>query len=81
MWTWFHKLASPPHFYRLAGLWMPWFLGSAVVLMVVGLYSGVVLAPADYQQGDAFRIIYVHVPAAYLSLLAYMVMAMASLRL
>ena len=60
---------------------MPWFLGSAVVLMVVGLYSGVVLAPADYQQGDAFRIIYVHVPAAYLSLLAYMVMAMASLRL
>ncbi|MEM6817787.1 MAG: heme ABC transporter permease CcmC [Pseudomonadota bacterium] len=79
MWTWFHKLASPPHFYRLAGLWMPWFLGSAVVLMVVGLYGGLVLAPADYQQGDAFRIIYVHVPAAYLSLLAYMVMAMASL--
>ncbi|MEL6300384.1 MAG: heme ABC transporter permease CcmC [Pseudomonadota bacterium] len=78
MWTWFHKLASPPHFYRLAGLWMPWFLGLSVLLMVGGLYGGLVLAPADYQQGDAFRIIYVHVPAAYLSLLAYMVMAIAS---
>jgi len=78
MWTWFHKLASPPHFYRLAGLWMPWFLGLSVLLMVGGLYGGLVLAPADYQQGDAFRIIYVHVPAAYLSLLAYIVMAIAS---
>ena len=78
MWKWFHQLASPPHFYRLAGAWAPWFLASSVVLMLVGLYGGLVLAPPDYQQGDAFRIIYVHVPSAYLSLLAYMVMAIAS---
>lgn len=78
MWTWFHKLASPPHFYRLAGVWAPWLLGLSVVGMLVGLYGGLVLAPADYQQGDAFRIIYVHVPSAYLSLMAYVVMAVAS---
>ncbi|MEL7311265.1 MAG: heme ABC transporter permease CcmC [Pseudomonadota bacterium] len=78
MWTWFHKLASPPHFYRLAGLWAPWFLGLSLIGMAIGLYGGLVTAPADYQQGDAFRIIYVHVPSAYLSLMAYVVMAVAS---
>jgi heme exporter protein C len=78
MWKWFHQLASPPHFYRLAGLWAPWLLGLALVTMLAGLYGGLVLAPPDYQQGDAFRIIYVHVPAAYLSLMAYTMMAVAS---
>ena len=78
MWKWFHQLASPPHFYRLAGLWAPWLLGLSLVAMAIGLYGGLVLAPPDYQQGDAFRIIYVHVPSAYLSLMAYMVMAVAS---
>lgn len=78
MWTWFHKLASPPHFYRLAGIWVPWLLGLALVTALYGLYGGLIKSPPDYQQGDAFRIIYVHVPAAYLSLMAYMVMAVAS---
>lgn len=78
MWKWFHQLASPPHFYRLAGLWAPWLLGLALVTMAAGLYGGLVLAPPDYQQGDAFRIIYVHVPSAYLSLMAYMMMAVGS---
>ena len=78
MWKWFHQLASPPHFYRLAGWLGPWFLGLGLVCMAVGLYGGLVKAPADYQQGDAFRIIYVHVPSAYLSLLAYMMMAVSA---
>ncbi len=78
MWKWFHQLASPPHFYRLAGLWAPWLMGLALVAMAIGLYGGLVLAPPDYQQGDAFRIIYVHVPSAYLSLMAYTMMAVAS---
>ncbi len=78
MWKWFHQLASPPHFYRLAGLWAPWLMGLALVAMAAGLYGGLVLAPPDYQQGDAFRIIYVHVPSAYLSLMAYTMMAVAS---
>ncbi|HEU0195891.1 MAG TPA: heme ABC transporter permease CcmC [Nevskiaceae bacterium] len=78
MWIWFHRLASPPSFYRVAGRLAPWFLGASVVLLAVGIYSGLVLAPPDYQQGDAFRIIYIHVPAAWLSLLIYTVMAVAA---
>ena len=72
---WFHQLASPPYIYRLAGRLAPWLGVSAVILMVGGTYGGLVLAPPDYLQGDGFRIIYVHVPSAYLGMLAYMVMA------
>lgn len=78
MWTFFHKLASPPHFYRLAGRMMPWFAATALLLIACGAFSGLFVAPPDYQQGDAFRIIYVHVPAAYLSMMAYAVMAIAA---
>jgi len=78
MWTFFHKLASPPHFYRLSARMMPWFAASGVVLILYGSVAGLFFAPADYQQGDAFRIIYVHVPAAYVSMMAYMVMAIAA---
>jgi heme exporter protein C len=56
----------------------PWCLGAAAVLIAVGLYGGLVLAPPDYQQGEAFRIIYVHVPSAWMSLCIYSVMAAAS---
>ena len=78
MWTWFHKLASPPHFYRLAALLIPWFLAPGLILVGYGVYAGLFLAPPDYQQGDAFRIIYVHVPSAYLSLMAYSIMAISA---
>ena len=72
---WFHKLGSPPTFYRLAGLLLPWCYGIGLVLGLFALYSGLVLAPRDYQQGDAYRIIFVHVPAAWMSLFAYVFMA------
>ena len=78
MWTFFHKLASPPHFYRLAALLMPWLAAAGLVLIAYGTFAGLFVAPPDYQQGDAFRIIYVHVPSAYLSMLAYVVMATAA---
>ncbi len=78
MWTFFHKLASPPHFYGLAGKFIPWFAAIGLPLVAYGTWAGLFIAPPDYQQGDAFRIIYVHVPAAYLSMLAYMVMAIAA---
>jgi heme exporter protein C len=77
MWTWFYRLASPPHFYALAGRLTYWLLVPAVVLVAVGAFGGLVLAPPDYQQGDAFRIIYVHVPSAYLSMMIYVTMAVA----
>jgi heme exporter protein C len=77
-WTWFHKLASPPHFYKLAGRLAPWFGWPAFLLIVVGLYGGLVLAPPDYQQGDAFRIVYVHAPSAWMSMFVYATMAIAA---
>src|SRR4030088_1695764 len=77
MWTWFYKLASPPHVYGAAAALAPWFLGFAAITISYGLVAGLVLAPADYQQGDAFRIIYVHAPSAWMSLFAYTSMAIA----
>ena len=73
----FHKMASPPWFYRIAGKLVPWFGAACALLLLYGLYGGLVLAPADYQQGDSFRIIYIHVPAAWMSLFVYVVMAVA----
>jgi len=78
MWKWFHKLASPPHFYRVAGVLVAWFAWPAFLLIVAGLYGGLVLAPPDYQQGDAFRIIYVHAPSAWMSLMVYVLMALSA---
>ncbi len=77
-WTWLHKFASPPHAYRLAGRLAPWFGWPAFLLIVTGLYGGLVLAPADYQQGDAFRILYVHAPSAWMSMFIYATMAVAA---
>ncbi|MEJ2346878.1 MAG: heme ABC transporter permease [Gammaproteobacteria bacterium] len=78
MWTFIHRLASPKHFYHLAGRMIPWFAWGCALLMVAGLIGGLWFAPPDYQQGDGFRIIYVHVPAAWMSLFIYAVMAGAS---
>jgi heme exporter protein C len=78
MWLWFHKLSSPPYAYRTAGLMRPWLFWPSLLLMLIGAYGGLVLAPEDYQQKDAFRIIYVHVPSASLSLMIYTVMAVAA---
>ena len=75
---WFHSLASPPHFFRFAAALEPWLAWPAWILLGVGLYAGLFVAPADYQQGDAFRIIYVHVPSAWLSMAGYAALAVAS---
>jgi len=72
---WFHKCGSPPYFYRLAGRLLPWLYGAALVSGAIGLYGGLAMAPADYQQGDSFRIIYIHAPAAWMSLFGYAFMA------
>jgi heme exporter protein C len=75
MYLWFNKLGSPPHFYRTAGKWVPWLGGIFLLLLVAGLVGGLVMAPADYQQGDSYRIIFIHVPAAWMSLFIYVAMA------
>ncbi len=72
--NWF-KYASPPAFYPLAGKMAPWFLALAALLGAAGLYIGFFAAPTDFQQGDSYRIIFIHVPAAWMSMLIYVVMA------
>ena len=78
MWTWFHKFASPPHAYRLLGNLAPWFGWPALALILLAAWWGLVKAPADYQQGDAFRILYVHAPSAWMSMFIYVAMAVAA---
>jgi heme exporter protein C len=79
MFNFFHKMASPRYFYQIAASIVPWFMLPAIVLMIFGTINGLFIAPPDYQQGDAYRIIYVHVPSAYISMLAYSLMAITSL--
>lgn len=71
----FHQLGSPKHFYRIAGRWIPWVAALCGLLMLYGLYQGMVVAPTDYQQGDSYRIMFIHVPSAWMSLFVYVVMA------
>ncbi len=72
--NWF-KYASPQTFYPLAGKLVPLFWVAALVLSAVGLYIGFFVAPTDFQQGEAYRIIFIHVPAAWMSMFIYLVMA------
>lgn len=71
---WF-KFASPQNFYHLAGRLWPWFAALATVLMLVGLWISFFVAPVDAQQGQGYRIIFVHVPASQMSMFIYLVMA------
>jgi heme exporter protein C len=72
--TWF-KYASPASFFPLAGKLVPWFAWPAALLALAGLYLGLIVAPTDAQQGEAYRIIFIHVPAAWMSMFVYVVMA------
>ena len=74
---WLHKLGSPPMFYRFARTIRPWAMGLALLFGVIGLYGGLVLAPPDYQQGDAYRIIFIHVPSAWMSMFVYAMMGVS----
>ncbi|UCC55543.1 MAG: heme ABC transporter permease [Gammaproteobacteria bacterium] len=71
----FHKLASPKYFYGFSGRLLPWLATGFILLTLAGLYYGLVKAPPDYQQGDSYRIMFVHVPSAWMSLFIYVVMA------
>lgn len=76
-WRWFQRFGSPQYFDSFAKRWTPCLGGITAILFVVGLVGGLVYAPADYQQGDGFRIIYLHVPAAWMGMFTYVVMALA----
>ncbi|HRD90834.1 MAG TPA: heme ABC transporter permease CcmC [Accumulibacter sp.] len=72
--NWF-RYASPQTFYPLAGRMIPWFWGLAAIFGVAGLGIGFLLAPTDAQQGEGYRIIFLHVPASWMSMFIYLVMA------
>jgi heme exporter protein C len=71
MWKFLYQLASPKTFYTIAGRLIPWLAVGALLALFGGMVWGLFLAPPDYQQGDAYRIIYIHVPTAFLSMALY----------
>src|SRR5436305_3209230 len=72
--NWF-RYSSPQTFYPLAGTAIPWFFAVAALLAACGVYIGFFAAPTDAQQGEAYRIIFIHVAAAWMSMFIYLVMA------
>lgn len=72
--NWF-KFASPRSFYPLAGKLIPWLASAAAIFAIAGLYVGFFIAPTDAQQGEGYRIIFVHVPVSWMSMFIYLVMA------
>ena len=81
MWKFLYQLSSPKIFYDWTRKCSPWFAASAILTVLIGLIWGLFIAPADYQQGDAFRIIYIHVPSAFLSMSIYAFMGFLSILL
>ena len=71
----FHKLGSPPWFYAFAGKLIPWLWAGFGLLGAWALWQGLFVVPADYLQGESFRIMYIHVPAAWMSMMIYALMA------
>jgi heme exporter protein C len=77
MWKWIQRQASPKVFYETCSRLIPWFFWPFASLLVIGLFWSLVLSPPDYQQGDGYRIIFIHVPSAILSMMVYAIMAIA----
>ncbi len=73
-----HYFANPTRFTRLAGRIQPWAGGLAALLLAVGFYLALIVVPADYQQGDTVRIMFVHVPSAWMAMFCYIFLAVAS---
>lgn len=75
IWKWIQSFASPKIFYDRSRKIIPWMLYPFIALTVVGLYWSLIVAPIDYQQGESYRIMFIHVPAAWMSMFVYVVMA------
>ena len=72
--NWFY-FAAPQRFYGLAGKLVPWCAAAAVALAAYGLWMGLLVAPTDFQQGESYRIIFIHVPASWMAMVLYLAMA------
>jgi len=77
VWKWFHLLGAPKSFFEISGKLLPWFGVAAGLTITVGIVWGLAFAPQDYQQGNAMRIMYMHVPSSILAQSSYMLMATA----
>ncbi|MDR2872592.1 MAG: heme ABC transporter permease [Xanthomonadaceae bacterium] len=73
---WFHQLGSPPYFDRFSARWAPWCYLIALILLALGCWWALFVVPSDYQQSDSFRILYIHVPCAWMSMFVYALMAL-----
>ena len=73
-----HRFANPNRFLRLARVVLPWSAGLTIVCIAAGLYLALFVSPADYQQGETVRIMYIHVPSAWMALFVYASIAIAS---
>jgi heme exporter protein C len=76
-WQWFYRLGSPKWFYEKTTPWMPWLGVIGIGTLIVGTIWGLAFAPADFKQGNSYRIIYLHVPVSFLALAGYYVMALS----
>ncbi len=77
MWKWIQTFASPKNFYQISQKIIFWFLIPFIILILIGLYWGLIVAPIDYQQGESYRIMFIHVPAAWMSMFVYLVLAIS----
>jgi len=78
-WNYIQRTVSPRHFYDIGGQWLPWLWRAAALLLATGAVWGLAFAPADYQQGNSYRIIFIHVPAAGIAMGGYVLMAACGL--
>ena len=78
MFKWLHPLAKPETVYHLCGRLYPWLMLLAITLLLLGNIWGLAFTPPDYQQGDSYRIIHIHVPSAIMSMGTYSAMAIAA---
>ncbi len=76
-WQWFHTLGSPRGFYEKTTLWLPWLFALSIILLAIGLTWGFAFAPIDAKQGNSYRIIFIHMPVAALSLAGYYILAIS----
>ncbi|WP_417545175.1 heme ABC transporter permease CcmC [Marinobacter sp.] len=79
MWQFFHKLGSPKWFFGISTRFMPWLLAGGLLLLMAGVVWGLAFAPKDYLQGNSYRIIFIHVPTAFMAQSVYIMMASAAL--
>ena len=77
MYRWIQQFGSPKYFYDISLVVSKWIGVICLICFIAGLYGGLVIAPPDYQQGDSYRIIYIHVPASWMSLFVYMILAIS----